>query len=82
MKIRHTVEVDVSEVEGLFNPVMQACVTTYPTAEEQAAAILAAKQGFTDSLNDLLAKALRLGKKLGKKSADSADDVMYSEPSS
>lgn len=77
MKIKHTVEATMHEVNGLFDISMKACLASYSSVEEQAIAIAAAKVEFEKLLNCYADIALQLGKKLGKVSADSEDDEMY-----
>ena len=77
MKIKHTVEATMHEVNDLFDISMKACLASYSSVEEQAIAIAAAKVEFEKLLNCYADIALQLGKKLGKVSADSEDDEMY-----
>lgn len=77
MKIKHTVEATMHEVNDLFDISMKACLASYSSVEEQAIAIAAAKVEFEKLLNDYVCQALKLGKKLGKVKADSKDDEMY-----
>ncbi len=75
MKVRHIVESEMEECEALYMVATTACLTVYPTVEEQNAAILAAKDVFKTHLDMLLAKAYGLGKKM--EDADTKDKAMY-----
>jgi len=80
MKVKHTVETNDAEVDVLYSMVSSICLATYPTVEEQNAAVVAGKVAFKKALDDLVAKAFKCGTKLGKKSSDTMDTEMYMEP--
>ena len=80
MKVRHTVETNDSEVEALYSMVSGICLATYPSVEEQTAAVVAGKVAFKSALDELIAKAFKIGTKMGKKSSDTMDTAMYMEP--
>ena len=80
MKVKHTVETNDAEVETLYSMVSGICLATYPTMEEQTAAVVAGKVSFKNALDELIAKAFKIGTKMGKKSSDTMDTEMYMEP--
>ena len=59
---------------------MTSCLMTYPTVEEQSAAILASKLLFQVQLDTYLAAAYKVGKKLAMKKADWKDTQAYVTP--
>lgn len=69
MKLKHAIVLNDEEVSKLFDIVMNACLTMYPTPEAQAEGIAAAKVDFETLLNRYAHKAFKFGKKLGKTSA-------------
>lgn len=79
MKVKHSVVTDDMECADLYTIATTVCLATYPTVEEQNAAIMAAKDAFKVKLDELVAKAFKLGSKIGKKSADATDTAMYSD---
>lgn len=82
MKVKHSVMTEDSECADLYVIATTACLATYPTIEEQNAAILAARDVFKTKLDDLVLKAFKIGKKMGKKSSDTMDTAMYSDATS
>lgn len=79
MKVKHSVMTDDKECSDLYVIATTACLATYTTIEEQNAAILAAQNIFKTKLDELVLKAFKIGKKMGKKSSDTMDTTMYSE---
>lgn len=66
MKLKHTIVLNDEEVTNLFNIVMNSCLASYPSPEEQARAIASAKLDFETLLNRYAHKAFKLGKKIAK----------------
>ena len=67
MEIRHWVETTEQECNELFMMVVAVATASYPTVEEQDAAILTAMPEFKSKLDDLISIAYELGRKKKKK---------------
>lgn len=80
MKLKHMVVSEDTDIEALLDPVIVACLNTYSTKEEQATAILHAREGFKEHLDAYFYKAFKMGKKIGKMKADEKDTIMYGNP--
>lgn len=80
MEIKHWVETSEKEAGDLYMMAVAVATATYPTVEEQDAAILAAMPAFKSALDDLVCEAFKLGikkmKKWSGKSKTSKDDVI------
>lgn len=66
MKIKHAVILTTEEIDTLANVLLEACMKTYATQEEQATAIGIAKANFETLLSRYTQQAFKLGKKLYK----------------
>jgi hypothetical protein len=77
IKIKHAVYATEDAVNNLYNILVDTALAIYPDTATQAAALLAAKASFEIELNNILHKAFKTGKKIGKEKADDADSSMY-----
>jgi hypothetical protein len=70
MEIKHWVETSEDEASYLYMMVVSVATATYPTVEDQNAAILSAMPEFKAALDDLISEAYKLGRMKSKKSKD------------
>lgn len=79
MKISHWVETTDQEVNDLYMMAVKVATATYPSIEEENAAILATMPLFKSALDDLVSQAFKLGyekkKKMGKLKEMSVDET-------
>ena len=67
MEIKHWVETTENEASDLYMHAITIATASYPTVEEQDAAILAAMPHFKSALDDLVSVAYELGRNKKKK---------------
>lgn len=75
MEIEHIVRTSIEECDELYMIAVRVAAASYPSVEEQNAAILAALPEFKAKLDSIAAIAYGLGKKMKK--ANKADTAMY-----
>jgi len=61
MKVNHWVETTDQEASDLYMMAISIATASYPTVEEQDAAILTAMPHFKTVLDDLVSQAFKLG---------------------
>jgi len=73
MKVNHWVETTDQEANDLYMHAITIATATYPTVEEQDAAILAAMPHFKTALDDLVSQAFKLGYTKKRKSKNTTE---------
>jgi hypothetical protein len=77
IKVKHVAMANTLEIDPIFWAVVAATKLVYPTAEEEQAAMMEAKLVFEKEVHDIVSEAFRIGKKIGKYSADEKDTKLY-----
>lgn len=75
MEIEHIVRTSKEECDDLYMMAIKVAIASYPSVEEQNAAILAEAPMFKAKLDELVKQAYSLGKKMKK--SDKLDKTMY-----
>lgn len=77
IKIKHAAYVKEEAADKLYHTLVDTAIAVFPDTTSQAEALLAAKADFEIQLNNIVHKAFKEGKKIGKAKADEKDTLMY-----
>ena len=74
VKVKHSVVPDPDGIDAMINTIIAATKVVYATEIDEKAAMVAL---ITPEIEEVVSKAFKAGKKIGKMDSDSSDTKMY-----